>query len=51
MTRQAALFKAPGKYFYADCFVAALVKGRHAEVVTGDKELEVLAGEIGIAWL
>jgi predicted nucleic acid-binding protein len=51
LTRQAAAFKALGNIAYADCFAAALAKHRQAEVVTGDKEFEVLEGEIGIDWL
>ena len=51
ITRQAALFKMPGKISYADCFAAALAKRLDAEVVTGDKEFKVLEGQIGIAWL
>jgi predicted nucleic acid-binding protein len=51
LTRQAAAFKALGNISYADCFAAALAKGQEAEVVTGDKEFEGLAAEIGIVWL
>ena len=51
ITRQAALFKMPGKISYADCFAAALAKRLDAEVVTGDKEFKVLEGQIGIVWL
>ena len=51
ITRQAALFKTPGNISYADCFAAALAKKMDAEVVTGDKEFQVLEGQIGIAWL
>jgi ribonuclease VapC len=51
ITRQAAVFKALGNISYADCFAAALAKEKDAEVVTGDKEFEILAGKIGIAWL
>jgi ribonuclease VapC len=51
ITRQAAVFKALGNISYADCFAAAQAKGMDAEVVTGDKEFEILEREIGIAWL
>ncbi len=51
LTRQASLFKANGNIAYADCFAASLAKNRAAELVTGDREFEVLAGEIKIDWL
>ncbi|MFZ1040954.1 MAG: type II toxin-antitoxin system VapC family toxin [Anaerolineales bacterium] len=51
LTRQASVFKAGGNISYADCFAAALAKGRKAELVTGDKEFKALEGEIKIAWL
>jgi predicted nucleic acid-binding protein len=50
LTRLAAEFKARGKISYADCFAAALAKSRKAELVTGDKEIQSLAGEIKISW-
>ncbi len=51
ITRQAAMFKVSGNISYADCFAAALAKLRGGEVVTGDKEFQVLEPEIKIEWL
>jgi len=51
LTRQAAAFKVKGNVSYADCYAAALVKIRKAELVTGDKEFKTLEGEIKIAWM
>ena len=51
LTRQAAIFKVNGNISYGDCFAAALAKNRRAELVTGDKEIKVLEGEIKIAWI
>lgn len=51
LTLQAAQFKVNGKISYADCYAAALAKGRKAELVTGDKEFKPLEGEIKIAWI
>ena len=51
LTRQAAVIKANGKLVYGDCFAAALAKNRKAELITGNKEFEVLEGEIEIAWV
>lgn len=51
LTRTAAQFKAEGRISYADCFAAALAKGRKAELVTGDTEFKSLEEEISIAWL
>jgi len=51
LTRQAAAFKAKGKIAYADCFAAALAKSRKAELITGDKEFEILDGEIKVEWI
>jgi predicted nucleic acid-binding protein len=51
LARQAAVFKANGNIAYGDCFAAALAKLRGAEVVTGDKEFQVLENEIEILWL
>jgi hypothetical protein len=36
---------------YADCFAAALPKGKKADLVTGDKEFMPLYGEIKISWI
>ena len=51
LTHQAAAFKVDGNISYADCYAAALAKMREAELVTGDKEFQQLAGEIKIVWL
>jgi predicted nucleic acid-binding protein len=51
ITRQAALFKAPGNISYADCFAAALAKIHQAELVTGDVEFKSLEGEIKVVWM
>jgi ribonuclease VapC len=51
VTCQAAMFKVNGNISYADCFTAALAKLRDGEVVTGDKEFQVLEHEIKIEWL
>lgn len=51
LTRQAATFKANGNISYADCFAAALAKNRKADLITGNKELKALEGEIRIVWL
>ena len=48
---QAADFKTRFRLSLADAFAAALAKVRNAELVTGDSELGVLEGEIGIGWL
>jgi predicted nucleic acid-binding protein len=47
----AADFKSRVSLSLADAFAAALSKQRKAELVTGDKEFEPLAGEIKILWL
>jgi ribonuclease VapC len=51
LTRQAAAFKTNGNLSYANCFAAALAKNRKADLVTCDKELKALEGEIRIMWL
>ena len=49
--RQAASFKVKGNISYADCYAAALARIRKAELITGDKEFELLKGDIKIAWI
>ena len=51
LTRQAAIYKVPGKIAYGDCFAAALTKIRKAELVTGDREFKSLENDIRISWL
>jgi ribonuclease VapC len=47
----AADFKARYKLSLADAFVAALAKGRKAELFTGDLEFTAVEKEIKIVWL
>jgi predicted nucleic acid-binding protein len=51
LARQAARFKAGKKISYADCFAAALAKINNGEVITGDREFEVLQDEVNILWI
>jgi len=51
LTKAAAEFKADKKMSYADCFAAALAKGKKAELVTGDKEFRQVEKAIKIVWL
>jgi PIN domain nuclease of toxin-antitoxin system len=51
LTRQASVYKANGNIAYGDSFAAALAKIHKAELITGDKEFEILEGEIKTAWL
>ena len=51
LTLAAARIKSERKMSYADCFAAALAKTRKAELVTGDREFEEVAGQVKIAWL
>lgn len=51
LTLLAASFKAKNKMSLADAFAAALAKSRKAELVTGDPEFGLLAGEINIYWI
>ena len=51
LARQAAIYKVKGNISYADCYVAALAKLRKGNVVTGDKEFEILADDVKITWL
>jgi predicted nucleic acid-binding protein len=51
LAKQAAIFKATHKLAYADCFAAALVKLKNAELITGDPEFKAVEKEIKINWL
>lgn len=51
LTHQAAMYKARVNISYADCFVAALAKICEGEIVTGDKEFDVVKDEVKIIWL
>jgi predicted nucleic acid-binding protein len=50
-TRQASQYKAIKKLPYADSFAAALAKIHNAELLTGDKEFQILEKEIRILWI
>ena len=51
VSRQAAFYKARGNISYADCFAVALGKINNAEIVTGDKEFEIVEDDVKILWL
>jgi predicted nucleic acid-binding protein len=51
MTVAAARLKAKHAVAYADCFAAALAKGRAASLVTGDPEFKRFEDEIKIVWI
>ena len=51
LSRAAAGFKARHRLSYTDCFAAALAKDRKAELVTGDRELKQVEGDVRIGWL
>lgn len=51
LARLAGGFKAKHRMSYADCFAAALAKEHKAELVTGDKELKQVEGDIHVRWL
>jgi len=51
LAREAARFKAGHKISYADCFAAALAKLHKGEVITGDKEFQLLENEVKISWI
>ena len=51
ITRQAALYKALQKLPYADSFAAALAHIRHAELLTSDKEFQIVEKDIRISWV
>jgi ribonuclease VapC len=51
LTRLAAQFKTGGNLAYADCFAAALAKYYNGDLVTGDKEFNVLENEVRIVWI
>lgn len=47
----AAQYKARGAISYADCFVVALARAKHAAIVTGDKEFRAFEKDVGFVWL
>ncbi len=51
LAREAARIKAFKSISYADCFAAALAKIKKAELITGDKEFEVVQDDIQIQWI
>ena len=51
LAREAAGFKSKHKMSFADCFAAALAKGKKAHLVTGDKEFKQVDQELTITWL
>ena len=52
IAHQAAIYKATHKKMsYADCLAAALAKIRKSTLVTGDKDLKQVEGEVKIQWL
>ena len=51
IAHQAAIYKATHKMSYADCLAAALAKMRKSTLVTGDKDLKQVEGEVKIQWL
>lgn len=44
-------FKAAKKMSLADCFAAALAKGKKAEVYTGDPEFKMVEKDVKVVWL
>jgi len=51
LTRSAAVLHAKYNLPYADCFAAALSKDWKAELVTGDRDFEMVQSEIKIQFL
>ena len=51
LAHEAAGFKSKHKMSFADCFAAALAKGKKAHLVTGDKEFKQVEQELTITWL
>ena len=51
IARQAAEYKARGGISYADCFAAALAKCVGGEILTGDREFEVVEDDADIIWI
>lgn len=51
LAHQAAGFKSKHKMSFADCFAAALAKGKKAQLITGDQEFKQVESEINITWL
>ena len=51
IAREAARLKAAHKLGYADSFAAAIASLRKTELVTGDRDFQVVSKEIKITWL
>jgi len=51
LAHEAAGFKAKHKMSFADCFAAALAKGKKAQLVTGDNEFKQVEHDLAINWL
>jgi len=51
LAHEAAGFKAKHKMSFADCFAAALAKGKKAQLVTGDNEFKQVESDISVSWL
>lgn len=51
LARQAAIFKSKHKMSLADCFAAALARGRKADLVTGDQEFKQVEEQVKVLWL
>jgi predicted nucleic acid-binding protein len=51
LTKSAAVLRAKYNLPYADCFAAALSKDWKAELVTGDRDFEMVQSEIKIQFL
>jgi len=51
IARQAAEYKARGGISYADCFAAATARQIGGQVLTGDREFEVVSDEVEVIWI
>ena len=51
LTRDAARFKAAGGRSDVDCFSAALALREDVPLLTGDRQFEMVEGEVEIEWL
>lgn len=47
----AAQYKARGAISYADCFVVALARAKHATIATGDREFQAFEKDVDIVWI
>jgi len=51
LAKGAGYFKSRNKMSFADCFAAALAKGKKAHLATGDPEFKQVETEVAIMWL